>query len=139
MQNKVIEDKAIALGDINADKNPMKNTSRLPNLRNLGVALRILIIANLALILGAVILSDGMQTFMYQLTGISTFAQPTLLISLFLLYSGYPLLHKISYERAITATFILVALSAAAVHAFFSQFWIFTELPSLHALFYMPG
>jgi len=109
----------------------MKNTSRLPNLRNLGVALRILIIANLALILGAFILSDGMQTFMYQLTSISTFAQPTLLISLFLLYSGYPLICKLSYARAITATFIIIALSAAAVHAFFSQFWIFTELPSL--------
>ncbi len=109
----------------------MKNTSRLPNLRNLGVALRILIIANLALILGAFILSDGMQTFMYQLTSISTFAQPTLLISLFLLYSGYPLICKLSYAGAIAATFILIALSAAAVHAFFSQFWIFTELPSL--------
>jgi len=109
----------------------MKNTSRLPNLRNLGVALRILIIANLALILGAFILTDGINAFMDQLTGTSAFAQPILLISLFLLYSAYHPLSKMPYRRAILSILILIALSATAVHAFFSQFWIFTELPSL--------
>jgi len=109
----------------------MRKTSRLPNLRNLGVALRILIIANLALILGAFILSDGIATLMYQLTGISTFAQPILLVSLFLLYSGYLLLSKMSYRLAIIAIFILITLSAVVVYAFFSQFWIFSDLPSL--------
>ncbi len=109
----------------------MKNTSRLPNLRNLGVALRILIIANLALILGAFMLSDSISSFMYQLTGISTFAQPILLLSLFLLYGGYHALSKLSYRYAIIAIFVLVALSAAAIHALFAQLWIFSEQPSL--------
>jgi len=109
----------------------MRKTSRLPNLRNLGVALRILIIANAALMLGAFVLSDGIETFLYQLTSISTFAQPTLLVCLFLLYSCYNFLNKTSYRQAIAFIFILITLGTTAVHGFFSQFWIFSDLPSL--------
>jgi len=108
----------------------MRKTSRLPNLRNLGVALRILIIANSALILGALILSDSMESFTHQLTGISTFAQPTLLVCLFLLYGCYHLLVSMSYRNAIVFIFILITLGTAIVHGFFSQFWIFSDLPS---------
>ena len=109
----------------------MKNTSRLPNLRNLGVALRILIIANLALILGAFMLSNDIRSFVYQLTSISTFAQPILLLSLSLLYVSDYALNRISYFYAIIAIFILVALSVASVHMLFAQLWIFSEQPSL--------
>ncbi|MDP2152319.1 MAG: histidine kinase [Methylotenera sp.] len=109
----------------------MKNTSRLPNLRNLGVVLRILIIANSALMLGAFILSDSINTFSYQITSISTFAQPILLISLFLLYSCASFLKKVSYRQAIIVIFMLVTLSASGIHGFFAQFWIFSDIPSL--------
>lgn len=109
----------------------MKNTSRLPNLRNLGVALRILIIANLALILSAFMLSDDVSTFIYQLTSISIFAQPILLLSLFLLYASYPILNKCAYRDAVLTIFLIVALSVAAVHTLFAQLWIFSEQPSI--------
>ena len=115
----------------------MKNTSHLPNFRNLGIALRILIIANLALIFAAFILSDGADAFIYQLTSISTFAQPILLSNLLLLYGFHPLLNKTTYRRAIVFVFILIALGTTAVHAFFSQFWIFTDQPTiLRVMFY---
>jgi two-component system sensor histidine kinase AlgZ len=109
----------------------MKNTSRLPNLRNLGVALRILIIANTALILSALILSNSTETFVNQLTGISTLAQPILLTCLSLLFSCYNFLSKVSYRKTIIFIFILITLGTALVHGFFSQLWIFSDLPSL--------
>ncbi|PKO46537.1 MAG: sensor histidine kinase [Betaproteobacteria bacterium HGW-Betaproteobacteria-22] len=109
----------------------MKKNSRLPNMRNLGIVLRIIIIANTGLIAGAAILSQNWAEFISQLTTTSTFAQPVLLICLFLLYGCYPYLLKLNYLKAIIAVFAIVSLSAAGMHSFLAQFWIFTDLPSL--------
>ena len=70
----------------------MKNTGRLPNVRNLGIALRMLIIANAALILIAYTLSINFADFLQRAAEISTFAQPMLLASLLTLYGVYPVL-----------------------------------------------
>lgn len=109
----------------------MRNASRIPNVRNLGIALRILLIANIAFVLAALIQSHGLNGFLQQLTSASTFAQPTLLISLFLLYGCYPLLTKLSYNMGIASILALVLLSTAGIYSFFAQFWIFSGLPSL--------
>ncbi|MDD2833545.1 MAG: histidine kinase [Methylotenera sp.] len=109
----------------------MKKISRLPNMRNMGIALRIIIIANAGLIMGAVVLSQDWAEFISQLTITSTLAQPVILISLFLLYGCSPYILKLSYSKAIIAVFALVALSAAGMHSFLTQFWIFADLPSL--------
>jgi two-component system sensor histidine kinase AlgZ len=109
----------------------MRNANRLPNMRNLGIALRILVIVNTALALAAFVLSLSLIDFMRQIAGISTLAQPILLISLFLLYGCYPLLSKHAYRQGIAATLAITLLSAAGVYSFFAQFWIFNDLPSL--------
>jgi two-component system sensor histidine kinase AlgZ len=109
----------------------MRNTSRLPNVRNLGIALRILIIVNTALILAALLSSHGWTDFMLQIASFSTLVQPILLTSLFLLYGCYPLLTRLTYTQGIAATLTLVSFSATGVYSFFAQFWMFDDLPSL--------
>ena len=67
----------------------MRKSSRIPNLRNLGINLRILIISNAAVALVALILSSGLTDFIGLLTTLCTIAQPILLLSLLLLYGSY--------------------------------------------------
>lgn len=107
----------------------MKHANHLPNLRNLGIALRILVLVNLSLVSIALVLSKDLADLVQQLTRISAFAQPILMISLFLLYGSYPLLKKLNSLQGHAAIFALVLLSAAGIHGFFAQFWIFDELP----------
>lgn len=115
----------------------MRNASRIPNVRNLGIALRILLIVNAALLLAAFVMSSGLTGFLQQISSISTFAQPALLVSLFLLYGCYPLLAKLTYKKGIAAILALALLSTAGIYSFFNQFWIFSDLPSLTStLFY---
>lgn len=109
----------------------MKNVSRLPNMHNLGIALRILIIANTALALVAYTLSANLADFFRQITTLSTLAQPILLTSLFLLYGSYPLLKKLSYKHGVIVVMALVLFSAAGIYSFFVQFWVFNDLPAL--------
>lgn len=109
----------------------MRKISRLPNMRNLGIVLRILIIANTGLVLAALVLSHNMSEFILQLTSISTLAQPILLISLFLLYGCNPILSKVSYRNGMFAILGLALFSATGVYSFLAQFSIFDSLPSL--------
>lgn len=109
----------------------MRNSSRLPNLRNLGIALRILLIANAALVIAAFILSDSIAAFISQLTDISTFAQPLLLTGLLLLYDCYPWLSKMPYRQALVVALALLTVLTIVLHQVFSQVWIFDDLPTL--------
>ncbi len=100
-------------------------------MRNLGIALRILVIVNAALALAAFTLSIDLTGFIQKIASISTLAQPILLTSLFLLYGCYPLLTKLNYRQGIIAMLTVVLFSATGVYSFFAQFWIFNDLPSL--------
>lgn len=100
-------------------------------MRNLGIALRILVIVNSALALAAFTLSIDLTDFIQKIASISTLAQPILLISLFLLYGCYPLFTRLTYQQGTIATLTVVLFSAAGVYSFFAQFWIFNDLPSL--------
>ena len=62
----------------------MIKSNRLPNLQNLGVNFRILIIVNTALTLMAAVLSSNTSEFFTLITSISVLAQPMLLLSLLL-------------------------------------------------------
>ena len=109
----------------------MKNTGRLPNIRNLGIALRMLVIANAALILIAYTLSINFADFLQRAAEISTFAQPMLLASLLTLYGVYPLLIKLNYRQGIISIFALIMFCNAAIYNLFSKIWIFDDLPTL--------
>lgn len=109
----------------------MRSTSRLPNMRNLGVNLRILIMVNAMLVLCAVLLSHSFIEFTAQLTGISAIVQPMLLLSLLLLYATHPLLNKLHYWQGVLAIATTTLFASASVHSLIAQTLIFNELPSL--------
>jgi two-component system sensor histidine kinase AlgZ len=109
----------------------MKNTGFLPNIRNLGIALRMLVIANAALILIAYTLSINVADFLQRIATISTFAQPMLLTSLLALYSCHPLLIKLNYQQGIISVFALIMFCNTVIYNLFSKIWIFNDLPEL--------
>ena len=109
----------------------MKNTGRLPNIRNLGILLRILIIANTALALIAYTLSTDLADFFQRIATISALAQPMLLSSLLLLYGCYPLISRLNYKQAIITVLVLVIICTSVIYSFFAQLWVFEDLPQL--------
>ena len=74
----------------------MRKSNRLPNFHNLGVALRILLITNAMVVLAVMVLNASFAEFLSQLTSISAIVQPMLLLNMLVLYTGYPLLKKIT-------------------------------------------
>ena len=85
----------------------VRKNSRLPNLKNLGILLRILIIVNLLGVLAAILQANKLSEFIPLLAALSTLAQPILLISLLCLYALYPLLNKLQYWQGVLVIFIL--------------------------------
>ena len=106
----------------------MRKSNSLPNLRNLGVALRILLITNALLALVAVILSTNFAEFLTLVTNISAIAQPMLLVSLLLLYASYPLLKKLRYWHGIAAIFGIILFTCYSLHWLLMQALIFDNL-----------
>lgn len=109
----------------------MKNTGRLPNIRNLGILLRILIIANTALALIAYTLSTELSDFFQRIATISALAQPMLLSSLLLLYACYPQIRKLNYIQGLITILALVMLCTFIIYSLFAKLWIFEDLPEL--------
>lgn len=110
----------------------MRKGNRLPNLRNLGVALRILLITNALLALVSMILSANFAEFLTLLTNISAIAQPMLLSSLLMLYAIYPQLKKLRYWHGMVAIFSIVLLSCGILNWLLSQALIFDNLISIY-------
>ncbi len=108
----------------------MRKSSRLPNLRNLGINFRILIIANTAVALAAIISSASFNEFVSLLASFSSIAQPILLLSLLLLYGSYALLSKMPYPVGIASVFMLVLLVCSGMFDIFSHFVLYDALPT---------
>lgn len=109
----------------------MRKASRLPNIHNLGVNLRILVIVNGLLALAALVLSADMYSFFTLIASISAVAQPMLLLSLILLYASYPILNKLDYRLGIFFILLLVLLTCSGLYHVFAQLLIFDNLPTL--------
>ncbi len=118
----------------------MRNASRLPNMRNLGVNLRILLIVNAILILAAIILSHTFSEFFTQITATSALAQPMLLLSLLLLYAIYPILLKLRYWQGLLTIMAIVIFACSSIHSLIAESLIFNEFPSFtRTLFFALG
>lgn len=116
----------------------MKKPKLLPNMHNLGVNLRILVIVNFMLALSAMLLSNRLSEFFTVITAISAIAQPMLLFSLLLLYLSYPMLVKLRYWQGITALILIVLLTSNGVYTLLAEILIFNDLPSvLRILFFV--
>lgn len=108
----------------------MRKSSRLPNLRNLGINLRILVIVNAAIAMAALVLSNSFNEFLSLLTSLSAIAQPMLLLSLLLLYGSYALMSKMPYWLGVISVFVLVLLVCSGLYDIFSQLVLFSNLPA---------
>ena len=108
----------------------MRKSNRLPNLRNLGVNLRILVIVNTLVGLATVVLSNNIGEFSSLITSVSAIVQPMLLLSLLLLYAGYPLLSKLNYWQGIATTLIIILFTCSGVYGLFSQLLVFNNSTS---------
>lgn len=73
-------------------------SGQLPDFRNLGICLRLLILVNLMALLAALLQSASLTEAMSGLAELSAFIQPMLLISILLLYAAHPILNKLSYQ-----------------------------------------
>ena len=87
---------------------------RLPNFCNLGVMLRVMVIANLFVLAAAVMRARAPADLGGQFLVGAAFAEPLLIVSLMLLCAGRRILHSLRYPAALTA---VVALELALAWA----------------------
>ncbi len=86
----------------------------LPDLRNLGVCLRILLAANLMALIAALLLTSEPRQIPQKMLELSVILQPVLLLSLLIFYLFYPFLRKLPYYAGAATT---VAITLAATWA----------------------
>jgi len=87
----------------------------LPNFRNLGVMLRVLVIANAMALAAAILKAPTLAMTGRQLVEISTLFQPILLLTLLALVAVSPGLQKISYPGGIVIVLVLTAFVTLVV------------------------
>jgi two-component system sensor histidine kinase AlgZ len=90
----------------------------LPNFRNLGVTLRILLIANGLALLLALLLARGWADVLPRLMQIATLLAPVLLTCLLLLWAAQPWLNRLTYWRGVLAVNALAATVTLAIYCF---------------------
>ena len=93
----------------------------LPDFRNLGVLLRILIIVNAIAVAAAILKTSSLAQVWSALLDISAVVQPVLLASLLALAALSPFLRKLRYREAVLAIFALEAAVVVAVASVFGE------------------
>ncbi|HWI14593.1 MAG TPA: hypothetical protein VNT02_10085, partial [Burkholderiales bacterium] len=92
-------------------------SSALPNFRNLGILLRIIVVANLFAIAAAVVNVASWREFWTMVPETSAVVQPLLIASLLALMACNGLLQRLPYALGIAAVLVLELGLAAAFHA----------------------
>ncbi|WP_435627559.1 sensor histidine kinase [Candidatus Ferrigenium straubiae] len=90
----------------------------LPNFRNLGVTLRILLISNGLALLQALLQAYGWADVMSRMMQIATLLTPVLLSCLLLLWAAQPWLARLAYWRGALAVSALAAVVTLATYYF---------------------
>lgn len=114
------------------------NAGALPNFRNLGILLRIVVIVAAMSLAAALVNAAEPRGWMEELIALSALVQPILLASLLLLAAADPWLHRLSYPYAI-ASLIAIELAVTGLVYWFGlgafrgpealvRYWIFTLL-----------
>jgi two-component system sensor histidine kinase AlgZ len=96
--------------------NQNANSGALPNFRNLGILLRILVIVDGICLVAALLETSEPLPLMEALIGMSAQAQPILLLSLLMLAACNDLLHRLDYRRAIALLLAIEFSVATAVY-----------------------
>ena len=118
--------------------NQNANTGALPNFRNLGILLRILVIVDGICLAAALLETSEPLALMEVLVGMSAQVQPILLLSLLLLAAANDLLQRLDYRRAVALLVAIEFCTATAMyflghHLFdaagaLERYWLFTLL-----------
>lgn len=90
----------------------------LPNFRNLGVTLRILLYGNALALIAAIFQAGGWMDVLAQTLQVATRVTPIMLSSLLLLWIGRPWLNRLSYRRGVLVVNALVGLMTLLVYYF---------------------
>jgi len=90
----------------------------LPNFRNLGITLRILLISNGMALLLALLQADGWADVPQRMMQIATLLTPILLTSLLLLWAAQPWLDQLDYWRGVLAVNLSVVFLTLATYYF---------------------
>jgi two-component system sensor histidine kinase AlgZ len=83
----------------------------LPNFRNLGVMLRVLVIVTALTVVAAMLKSSNWSSLLQQWVGIAAVVQPIAILSVLLLGAANSWLHKIEYRSAV----VLIVLAELAI------------------------
>jgi len=98
------------------NQNPIPDA--LPNFRNLGVAIRILLLVSGTGLLAALLRASSWQDVIFQLVNIYALVQPVLLSSLLLLFALNTLLARLDYWWGCAAVLVLVMAVTMAIVQF---------------------
>ena len=95
----------------------------LPNFRNLGIMLRILLISNGLAILQAILQANAWTDILQHLMQIVTLLTPVLLTSLLLLWTAQPWLNRMPYWQGVLAVMTLVVLLTLSIYEYGSDLY----------------
>ncbi|MBI5627096.1 MAG: histidine kinase [Nitrosomonadales bacterium] len=95
----------------------------LPNFRNLGVTLRILLISNCLALLQAILMASAWSDIPHRMMEIVTLLTPILLASLLLLSTAQPWLNRFTYRRGALAVAALVLMLTLFVNYIGSEYF----------------
>jgi len=95
---------------------PHVQASRLPDFRNLGTVLRVLLAVNGAAALVALVLASGPRSFVDHLVRITGFVEPHLIAQLAVLYALAPSLARQPYRIGAALVFAVTVVVGLAVH-----------------------
>jgi len=90
--------------------------ARLPDFRNLGVLLRILLAVNAASLVAAVVRTESLRDMGLALIEISALVQPVLFLTVLILAATRPLLERVPYEIGVAIVMLLAMAVTAAFH-----------------------
>jgi two-component system sensor histidine kinase AlgZ len=104
---------------------------KLPDFRNLGICLRIIVIMNLLALFGAIFEADHLSDVLTKFTQVLALLQPIVLVTILLLYVIYPYLLKLSYRWSTVFVLLLSIMATSGVHFIGSLILGVDAMPSL--------
>lgn len=101
--------------------NTPRNAYKLPDFRNLGVCVRTLVIVNFCVLIAAILQSNSWTGVLNNLTELSAWTQPVLLISIILLYAFQSWLNQLSYRLGAAVIMVAVLIVTYVCNYFVDQ------------------
>jgi two-component system, LytTR family, sensor histidine kinase AlgZ len=90
----------------------------LPNFRNLGIMLRILVLSNGLAILQAIMLANAWEDIAQRMMQIATLLTPVLPTSLLMLWVAQPWLNRLPYWQGVLATMAIAVVLTLSIYEF---------------------